>query len=65
MVGAHQQGVIMNLSTVFLGIIAAVAVGAAVIWWSNQPTRAELRQQQLQQSMDDLDAAMDRLEQFD
>lgn len=52
----------MNLNTIFLGIIAAVAVGAAVIWWSNQPSAAERREAEMDAAMERLRESVDRFE---
>lgn len=48
-----------QLNTVFLGIIAAVLVGAAGVWWSQQPSAAERRAAESQERIDTLRQAVD------
>ena len=49
----------MNLNPIFLGVIAAVALGAAVVWWSNQPSAAERRRAETEQAMQRLQTSVD------
>lgn len=54
----------MRLSTVFLGIIAAVMLGAAGVWWGSQPSREELRREEAEQRMQDFNDAMDDFDRY-
>lgn len=55
----------MNLNTIFLGIIAAVALGAAVVWWSDQPSAEERRRAETEQAMQRLQTAVDDYQEID
>lgn len=51
-----------NLNTLLLGIIAAVALGAVIVWWSNQPTAAERRQAEHERTLSTLNDLLDRID---
>ena len=42
-----------RLNTIFLGVIAAVMVGAAVVWWLSQPSAAELEAERSREWLDE------------
>ncbi len=48
-----------RLNTVFLGIIAAVLVGAAVVWWLNQPSAEDRRRAESAAQMERLRESVD------
>jgi len=49
-----------QLNTVFLGVIAAVLLGAAGVWWSQQPSASERRAAEAQERTERTEAAVDR-----
>ncbi len=49
----------MGWNTLFLGIIAAVAVGAAAVWWSAQPSAEERRAAERRESTERLEQSVD------
>jgi len=51
-----------GLNTIFLGVIAAVLVGAAAIWWLGQPSAAERRQAERAANMERLEQSVDAYE---
>lgn len=53
------------INTLFLGIIAAVALSAAAVWVALQPNAEERRQAEFEAAGEALEEALERLERYD